>query len=121
MFSPSIESQNCQFHRHPARRFPPNRHTRAVDLYQVLVWNQVRSSGRERAGKMNFSNRTWPSWVPRLLWIRRECPYCNSLKFKQAESRSYDSLLSMIALHPVRCLFCWRRFYWFAWTGAVAS
>ena len=36
---------------------------------------------------MNFSNRAWPDWVPRLLWIRHECPWCNSLKFKQAELR----------------------------------
>ena len=36
---------------------------------------------------MNFSKRTWPNWVPHFLWIRRECPRCNSLKFKQAELR----------------------------------
>jgi hypothetical protein len=70
---------------------------------------------------MNFSNRTWPNWVPRLLWIRRECPRCNSLKFKPAELRSFDGLLSMIALRPVRCMFCWRRYYWFTWHVATAQ
>jgi len=69
---------------------------------------------------MNFSNRSWPRWVPRMLWIRHECPFCNSLKFKQAESRSFDGLLSLIAVRPVRCMFCWRRFYWFAFHDANA-
>jgi hypothetical protein len=69
---------------------------------------------------MNFSNRTWPAWLPHALWIRRECPRCNSLKFKQAELRPFDWLLSMIALRPVRCMFCWRRYYWFAFRDANA-
>lgn len=63
---------------------------------------------------MNFSSRMWLAWVPQLLWIRRECPRCNSLKFKQAELREFDWLLAMVALRPVRCQFCWRRYYWFA-------
>ncbi len=70
---------------------------------------------------MNFSNRTRPAWMPRLLWIRRECPWCNSLKFKQAELRPIDSLLSLFALHPVRCMFCWRRCYWIGLHGASVS
>jgi len=28
--------------------------------------------------------------------------------------RSFDELLSMFALRPIRCKFCWRRYYWFA-------
>jgi hypothetical protein len=56
-----------------------------------------------------------------LLWIRRECPRCNSVKFKPAELRSFDGLLSMFLLRPVRCMFCWRRYYWFALQGADAK
>lgn len=56
----------------------------------------------------------WPSWLPQLLWIRHMCPACTSVAFKQAELRPYDGLLSMFALRPVRCMFCWRRYYWFA-------
>jgi hypothetical protein len=63
---------------------------------------------------VNFSNRTWHRWVPRFVWLRRECPVCNSIQFKQAELRSFDGLLAMIALRPVRCMFCWRRYYWFS-------
>jgi hypothetical protein len=67
---------------------------------------------------MDFSNRTWPTWAPRLLWMRRECPHCNSVKFKEAELRPYDGLLSMLALRPFRCMFCWRRRYFFAFRSA---
>jgi hypothetical protein len=28
--------------------------------------------------------------------------------------RPFDGLLSMFMLRPVRCMFCWRRYYWFA-------
>jgi hypothetical protein len=28
--------------------------------------------------------------------------------------RPLDGLLAMFALRPIRCMFCWRRFYWFA-------
>jgi hypothetical protein len=69
---------------------------------------------------MNFSNKTWPRWVPRMLWTRHECPSCNSLQSKQAELRSFDGLLSMFAVRPVRCMFCWRRYYWFALHDANA-
>jgi hypothetical protein len=29
-------------------------------------------------------------------------------------------LLSMFAVRPVRCMFCWRRFYWFSFHDAPA-
>jgi hypothetical protein len=61
----------------------------------------------------------WPNWLPRLLCIRRECPCCKSVLFKAAELRPLDSLLRMFALRPVRCMFCWRRFYWVTLHGAT--
>jgi predicted GH43/DUF377 family glycosyl hydrolase len=39
---------------------------------------------------------------------------------KDAELRSFDGLLSMFAVRPVRCMFCWRRYYWFALHDANA-
>lgn len=62
---------------------------------------------------MRLTNRDWPSWLPHLILMPRECPRCTSVKFKPAETRSIDGLLSMFALRPVRCMFCWRRYYWF--------
>jgi hypothetical protein len=70
---------------------------------------------------MSESSRDWPAWLPHLLWIQRKCPRCNSVKFKQAESRLFDGLLRFIAMRPVRCAFCWRRYYWIALHGAVAE
>jgi hypothetical protein len=52
--------------------------------------------------------------------MHRVCPHCNSVKFKDAELRSIDGLLAMFALRPVRCMFCWRRFYWVSLHGANA-
>ncbi len=52
----------------------------------------------------------WPNWAPRVLW--KKCPYCSSEQFKAAELRPYDGILGLFALRPVRCNFCWRRFYW---------
>ena len=43
----------------------------------------------------------WPNWLPRLLWLRRECPRCHSVKFKPAELRPFDGLLSMFMLAAV--------------------
>ena len=70
---------------------------------------------------MSNSSQDWPDWLPHLLCFRRKCPRCNSLKFKQAELRPFDELLSMFALRPFRCMFCWRRYYWITLHSAVAD
>jgi hypothetical protein len=66
---------------------------------------------------MSDSTWTWPDWAPHVLWMRK-CPRCNSVKFKPGELRPIDGLLAMFALRPVRCMFCWRRFYWLSVHGA---
>jgi len=66
---------------------------------------------------MNAATMSWPNWLPRVLWFRRACPCCDSVQFKSAELHSLDWLLAMFALRPVRCKFCWRRYYWFALRG----
>jgi len=58
-------------------------------------------------------HRNWPSWLPHLLWVQDDCPRCHSPRFKAAELRPIDHILALLALVPVRCLFCWRRYYWF--------
>ena len=67
------------------------------------------------------STRAWPAWVPPMPLFRHKCPRCRSVKFKAAELRPFDGLLGLFALHPVRCLFCWRRFYWVSLNGAPAE
>ena len=63
---------------------------------------------------MEIAGLSWPGRLPRLLWIRRVCPLCTSYEFKEAESNSLDKPLGLFALRPVRCVNCWRRYYWFA-------
>lgn len=63
---------------------------------------------------MDIAGMNWPGSVPRLLWMRRECPLCSSIEFQTAESHPLDRLLVLLALRPVRCVNCWRRYYWFA-------
>jgi hypothetical protein len=66
---------------------------------------------------MSVITVTWPGWLPRILWIRRECPSCKCIQFKAAELRSLDGLLGLFAFRPVRCKFCWRRYYWISLRG----
>jgi len=61
---------------------------------------------------MRGATMIWPHWLPQVLRIRRMYPSCTNVKFKPAELRSFDGLLGMFALRPVRCKFCWRRYYW---------
>jgi hypothetical protein len=61
---------------------------------------------------MDIAGLTWPSKVPRLLWMRRECPLCSSIEFRTAESHPLDRLLKLLMFYPVRCANCWRRYYW---------
>jgi hypothetical protein len=63
---------------------------------------------------MNAELTSWPSWLPRVLWMRRKCPRCNCAEFKPSELHSFDGFLGMFALRPFRCKFCWRRYYWFS-------
>jgi hypothetical protein len=63
----------------------------------------------------------WPRWAPYVLWFRHKCPHCNSVEFKPAESRPSDGLLNLLALRPVRCMYCWRRYYWLSLRGANAK
>ena len=49
-----------------------------------------------------------------LLWFGQKCPLCTSMLFAEAEHRSLDRLLALLALHPVRCVNCFRRYYCFA-------
>jgi len=66
---------------------------------------------------MNAAAMGGLSWLSRVLWFRRSCPCCDSTKFKPGELRSFDGLLALFALRPVRCMFCWRRYYWFSFGG----
>ena len=63
---------------------------------------------------MDIASFHWPGILPRILWMRRQCPICSSIQFQLAESEPLDGLFGLFALRPVRCVNCWRRYYWFA-------
>lgn len=75
----------------------------------------------ERNGTMSETSWVWPAWLPRMPLLRRKCPVCNSVKFKTAELRPIDGFLGLLALRPVRCKFCWRRYYWVSLRGEPAA
>jgi hypothetical protein len=61
---------------------------------------------------MDFAAPDWLGRLPRVLW-KRQCPLCSSIRFEAAESSWPDGLLGLLILRPVRCVNCWRRYYWF--------
>lgn len=67
---------------------------------------------------MSIAGMTWPSRLPRILWMGRSCPRCSSVEFRSAERETLDGLFALLSLRPVRCVNCWRRYYWFRDAGA---
>jgi len=63
---------------------------------------------------MSFQETLWPSWMPRVLGMRKRCPCCSCAEFKPAENHIVDQFYGLFLLRPVRCMFCWRRYYWFS-------
>jgi hypothetical protein len=63
---------------------------------------------------MEFVAPGWLGRLPQVLWGRRPCPLCGSIRFVEAESGRLDRLLAVFLLHPIRCENCWRRYYGFA-------
>lgn len=62
---------------------------------------------------MKSTALNWPLVIPRVLWLRRKCPRCSSVLFKRAEPEWQDRLLGPFRLQAIRCVNCWRRYYWF--------
>lgn len=77
----------------------------------------VRHYFAERRFQVDHAKIIWPNWLPRVLWFRHVCPCCESIHFKSSEAHSLDQLCSLFALRPIRCTFCWRRYYWFSIRG----
>src|SRR5579859_884568 len=84
-----------------------------LDLHSGARKGLTACDSAERIIRMSTAGWNWPTWLPHLLWIRHQCPRCTSIEFKPAELHSSDGLLSLFALRPFRCIWCWRRYYWF--------
>lgn len=70
---------------------------------------------------MNSDRLQWPSVMPRLLWPPRRCPVCTSVEFTSTEDYALDYVLTWLALHPVRCVNCRRRYYTFSLKNEVTT
>lgn len=71
-------------------------------------------------GTMESAVQSWLGRLPRILWAGRQCPLCSSIRFEEAEPGSLDGVLGVLMLRPIRCVNCWRRYYWFAKTSSIA-
>jgi hypothetical protein len=56
---------------------------------------------------MNSLRFRWLTGLPRVLSSPKVCPVCTSFEFIDAEFRPLDRTLSLLALHPIRCVNCW--------------
>jgi len=70
---------------------------------------------------MNSPRFSWPSGLPRLLYSPKECPVCTSFEFTEAEFHPLDRIFSLLALHPIRCVNCWRRYYGFSMANKASQ
>jgi hypothetical protein len=63
---------------------------------------------------MDVASVRWLGRFSGLLLVGQRCPLCTSILFNEAEHRSLDRLLALLAFRPVRCANCFRRYYCFA-------
>ena len=47
---------------------------------------------------MDFAALGWLGRLPRVLWTRRQCPLCSSIRFEEAELGSLDGPLGLFML-----------------------
>ena len=62
----------------------------------------------EERDEMNFSSRMWPSGFPQCSGSGASARAAIRSNSSQPSCVRIDGLLSMFALRPVRCMFCWR-------------
>lgn len=75
-----------------------------------VVWRYF----AKRRFQVDHASIIWPNWLPRVLWFKHICPCCKSVHFKSSEAHDLDQICSLFVLRPIRCTFCWRRYYWFS-------
>jgi hypothetical protein len=102
--------------KHDVRRYLMDRNQRMEPLIATGSRSFLLREGKMVKSKRpeNSSSARWLSKFLGLLWRGQRCPLCTSILFSEAEHQSLDGLLAMLALHPVRCTNCFRRYYCFA-------
>jgi hypothetical protein len=62
-----------------------------------------------------------PVWLPRMIRMHRECPFCTSIQFNRSEGTIFDRMLHVFAPRRVRDAIFWRRYYWFVGAGGAVQ
>jgi hypothetical protein len=65
-----------------------------------------------RSISMRIRDLNWHNSIPRLFVVRERCPLCLATKFNLSARHPLRLVLRCVAIRPVRCASCWRRFYW---------
>jgi hypothetical protein len=60
-----------------------------------------------------LSDMNWCNGIPRLVVVNERCPLCHATEFQISMSHPLTNFFSAFWLHRVRCMNCWRRYYWF--------
>ena len=83
----------------------------------TLRRSQARPYSRRQ--QMKIRDLNWHNGIPRYVVFRERCPICRTREFHASMSHPLRSVLQYLAVHPVRCQNCWRRYYWLK-PGSIA-
>jgi len=61
---------------------------------------------------MRLRDLNWHHGIPKFLVIRERCPLCRATEFQMSLSSPITRGLRFLAIRRVRCMNCWRRYYW---------
>lgn len=61
---------------------------------------------------MQLRDLNWHNGIPKLFVLRERCPLCRATEFQLSSQNPFNSLLRSMAIRRVRCMNCWRRYYW---------
>ena len=67
---------------------------------------------------MNVEAMTWPVGCRECFGYGEGALAANPFNSNPPSCAPYDGLLGLFFLRPVRCKFCWRRYYWISLRGA---
>jgi len=54
----------------------------------------------------------WHRGIPRLFVLREHCPLCRATEFQVSMPNPLNNLLRAFSIRRVRCMNCWRRYFW---------
>lgn len=61
---------------------------------------------------MRLRDLNWHNGIPKFFIVRERCPLCRTTEFQVSMPTPVTTLLRLFAIRRVRCMNCWRRYYW---------